>query len=83
MGFKGCPGNSVIKNPPINSGAQETWVPSLGQEDPLEGEMAAHSRVLVWRISWQRSLAGYSPRAHRVAEPIMTQHSHRHAHRFE
>ena len=29
---------------------QETWVRSLGREDPLEKEMAAHSSILVWRI---------------------------------
>ena len=29
---------------------QETWVQSLGQEDPLEKEMATHSSVLAWRI---------------------------------
>ena len=29
---------------------QETWVPSLGQEDPLEKEMATHSSILVWKI---------------------------------
>ena len=29
---------------------QETWVGSLGQEDPLEKEMATHSSVLAWRI---------------------------------
>ena len=31
---------------------KETWVPSLGQEDPLEREMATHSNILVWRIPW-------------------------------
>ena len=31
---------------------QETWVPSLGQEDPLEEEMAAHSSNLAWKIPW-------------------------------
>ena len=31
---------------------QETWVRSLGQEDPLEKEMATHSRTLVWKIPW-------------------------------
>ena len=31
---------------------QETQVRSLGQEDPLEKEMAAHSSILVWRIPW-------------------------------
>ena len=30
--------------------AQETWVQSLGQEDPLEEEMATHSNILAWRI---------------------------------
>ena len=38
---------------------QETWVQFLGQEDPLEKEMATHSSILAWRIP-QRSLAGYS-----------------------
>ena len=31
---------------------QETWVWSLGQEDPLEKEMATHSRTLAWKIPW-------------------------------
>ena len=31
---------------------QESWVPSLGQEDPLEEGMATHSSVLAWRIPW-------------------------------
>ena len=39
MGF---PCGSVVKNPPAKQEMQETWVPSLGQEDPLEKEMAAH-----------------------------------------
>ena len=30
----------------------ETWVRSLGQEDPLEKEMATHSRTLAWKIPW-------------------------------
>ena len=30
----------------------ETWVRSLGQEDPLEKEMATHSSILAWRIPW-------------------------------
>ena len=29
---------------------QETWVGSLGQEDPLEEEVATHSSILIWRI---------------------------------
>ena len=39
---------------------QETWVRSLGQEDPLEKEMATHASILAWRIPWTESLAGYS-----------------------
>ena len=31
---------------------QETWVRSLGWEDPLEEEMATHSSTLAWKISW-------------------------------
>ena len=31
---------------------QETWVRSLGQEDPLEKEMAPHSSTLAWKIPW-------------------------------
>ena len=31
---------------------QETWVRSLGQEDPLERGMATHSSILAWRIPW-------------------------------
>ena len=31
---------------------QETWVQSMGQEDPLEEKMATHSRILVWKIPW-------------------------------
>jgi len=41
---------------------RESWVQSLGQEDPLEEGMATHSSILAWRIPWQRSLAHYSPR---------------------
>ena len=37
---------------------QETWVQSLGQEDPLEKEMATHSSILAWRIPWTEKLGG-------------------------
>ena len=36
----------------------ETWVRSLGREDPLEKEMATHSRILAWRIPWTEELGG-------------------------
>jgi len=37
----------AVKNPPVKP---EIWVRSLGQEDPLEKEMATHSSILAWRI---------------------------------
>ena len=39
----------LVKNPPA---MQETWVRSLGREDPLEKGMATHSSLLAWRIPW-------------------------------
>ena len=39
----------VVKNPPA---VKETWVWSLGGEEPLEKGVAAHSRILAWRIPW-------------------------------
>ena len=35
---------------------QETWVQSLGQEDPLEKGMATNSSILAWRIPWTEEL---------------------------
>ena len=37
---------------------QETWVRSLGWEDPLEKEMATHSSILAWRIPWTEKPGG-------------------------
>ena len=51
-------GGSVVKNQPAK---QEMWVPSLGQEDALEKEMATHSSFLLGKSHGQSSLAGYSP----------------------
>jgi len=39
----------MVKNPPA---VLETWVQSMGWEDPLDKETAAHSSILGWRISW-------------------------------
>jgi len=41
----------MIKNPPV---MWETWVRSLGQEDPLEESMATHPSILAWRIPTDR-----------------------------
>ena len=37
---------------------RETWVQSLGQEDPLEKEMATHTSILAWRIPWMDKPGG-------------------------
>ena len=37
---------------------QETWVQSLGREDPLEKEMATHSGILAWKIPWMEEPGG-------------------------
>ena len=37
---------------------QETWVRSLGQEDPLKEGMASHSIILAWRIPWTEEPSG-------------------------
>ena len=47
MYFYSCLVAQIVKNPPA---LQETWVQSLGWEDPLEKEMATHSSIPVWRI---------------------------------
>ena len=39
----------MVKNLPA---MRDTWVRSLGWEDPLEEGMAAHSNILAWRIQW-------------------------------
>jgi len=48
-------GDSTVKNLPA---MQETWVQSLGQEDPLEKGMAMHSSILAWRIPWTEEPGG-------------------------
>ena len=47
-----------VKNPPAMQETQKTWVGSLGQEDPLKEEMAAHSGILAWRIPWAEKTGG-------------------------
>ena len=46
----------------------ETWVRSLGSEDPLEKGMATHSSILAWRIPWTGGLVGYSPWGHKESD---------------
>ena len=53
--YLGFPGGSAVKNTPA---MQETWVSSLGWEDPLEKEMESHSSILAWRIPWAEEPGG-------------------------
>ena len=49
LALTGFPDGSVVKNLPA---VQETQVRSLGWEDPLEKEIAIHSRTIAWKIPW-------------------------------
>ena len=57
---RGFPGGLMVKNPPVSAG--EAWVPFLGQEDPLEKEMATHSSILAWEIPWTEEPGGQQSR---------------------
>ena len=52
----GFSSSSVVKNLPTMQELLETWVRSLGQEDPLEKE--THSNILAWRIPWTEEPGG-------------------------
>ena len=51
-------GGSAVKNPSAMQKPQETWVQSLGGEDPLEEGMTMHSSILAWRFSMDRGADG-------------------------
>ena len=51
----------MVKNPPANAGDTRDMGSIPGLEDLLEEDMATHSTLLLWRIPWTESLAGYSP----------------------
>ena len=56
----------LVKNPSATQEMQETWVRSLGQEDPLEEGMAIYSSTLAWRIPWTEEPGGAT--VHEVTE---------------
>ena len=70
MGF---PAGSAVKNLLV---MQETWVRSLGREDPLEKETATHSIILAWGIPWTAEPGGLQSMAWQrvghdlAAEPV-------------
>ena len=59
----------TVKNQPE---MQDTWVGSLGWEDPLEKGMAAHSNILAWEIPWTEAPGDYNPWDHRVKQDWAT-----------
>ena len=66
-GREGSPGGSVVKNPPANAGDAGDVGSTLGQQGPLEEEMATHSNILAWKIPWTGEPGGlYSPRGRKV-----------------
>ena len=72
----GFPGGSVVKNLPAVQEMQETRVQSLGQEDPLEKEVATRPSILAWRIPWTEEPGGlWSVGSQRVGYNIVTEHA--------
>ena len=62
---------------------QATWHPSLGQEDPLEKEMATHSSILAWKIPWTEKPGGvHSLGSQRVRHNWACTHVHTHTHKY-
>ena len=51
----GFPSGSLVKNSPA---ILETWVQTLGQEDPLDEDMATHTSILAWRTPWTEKPGG-------------------------
>ena len=63
----------MVKNLPA---MQETWVPSLGQEDPLKKRMAICSSILAWRIPWTEEPGGLQSMAlQRASHDWVTKHA--------
>ena len=56
---------------------QEMWVWSLGQEDPLEEEMATHSSILAWKTPWTEEPGGLT-KSHKESDTTATEHMHAH-----
>ena len=73
----GFPGDTVVKNLPANTGDTEMQIQSLGQEDPLEQEMATYSSILAWKIPWTEGAEGLqsmgSQRVGHTEHTVLTQ----------
>ena len=55
---------------------QDTWVQTLGQEDPLEKEMATHSSILPWGIPWTEKPGGYNLWSRKESDMIEQLNNH-------
>ena len=55
----------TVRNLPA---VRETWIRSLGWEEPLEKEMATNSSIIAWRIPWTEGPGGYSPWGHKESD---------------
>ena len=55
----------TVKNLPV---MQETWVQSLGQEDPLEKGIATHSSILAWRVLWTEKPGRLQPIGSQISQ---------------
>ena len=73
--FKGFPGGSEVKASACNV---ETWVRSLGWEDPLEKEMATYSSILAWRIPWMEELGRLQSMGRKQSDTTEQLHFHFH-----
>ena len=63
----------MVKNLPA---MKESQVQSLGWEDPLEEEMATHSRILAWRIPWTEELCGLESTGGKESDTTEQLHFH-------
>ena len=66
----------MVRNPP----AMQTWVQSLGWENPLEKGMATHFSILPGESHGQRSLVGYCPWGHKESDMTERLNTHKHTH---
>ena len=78
--YRDVPNGPAVKNPPAVE-MEEMRVRSLGQDDPLEEEMATHSSILAWEIPWTEKPGGLQfMGSQRIGHNWATEHTHTHTH---
>ena len=68
LGFLYLRASLVVQRLSRQPAMWETWVRSLGREDPLEKETATHSSILAWRIPWMEELGGLQSVGHKESD---------------